>query len=74
MALWRNVPHVEAADVVELPQRDTDACYHEVERDETLAAIARKYGTSADRLRRANGLDVTTPVQPGQLIFTPESP
>lgn len=73
LSVWRNVPHVEAVGVVELPARDTEATYHEVKPDETLSGIARKYGTSAERLRMANGLDATTPVQPGQLVFIPKS-
>ncbi|HWK90614.1 MAG TPA: LysM peptidoglycan-binding domain-containing protein [Longimicrobium sp.] len=44
---------------------------HTVEAGETLWAIARRYETSIDDLRRANGLDADKALQPGQKLVIP---
>ena len=45
---------------------------HRVRRGETLAAIARAHGTSADALARLNGLAGVAQVRKGQLLRLPE--
>lgn len=44
---------------------------HEVRRGESLAAVARRAGTSVDRLRRQNGLGHGESVRPGDIIALP---
>lgn len=44
---------------------------HKVQRGETLAGIARRYGVPADRVAAANGLDVQSAIIPGQELIIP---
>jgi len=41
---------------------------HTVKRGDTLYGIGRRYGVSADRLRRINGLDSRAVIRPGQRL------
>ena len=46
---------------------------HTVGDGETLWGIARRYDTTVDSLRRANGLDADDQIQPGQKLAIPEN-
>jgi len=66
------IPSVPANQVLNVPSSSTPAAvYHEVVRGESLAAIGRKYGYTAEQLQKANGLEYNPVLQPGQLIFIP---
>ena len=41
---------------------------HKVKKGETLSSIARKHGTSVDKLRRMNGLKKSSKIRPGQIL------
>jgi len=48
--------------------------YHNVVRGDTLYNISKKYGLSADEIRRLNNLNKNQPIQPGQkLMVTTDS-
>lgn len=67
------LPSVPVADVIRLPDRQRTDQYHQVKPGETLSEIARRHNTSAQRLIEANGLDPSPTIQPGQLIYIPNS-
>ncbi len=46
---------------------------HKVKKGETLAAIARKYGTTVDAIRQANSLSDATVIEIGQELLIPGS-
>lgn len=52
--------------IVERP--NSNSKYHKVRSGDTLSGIARKYGTSVDKLCRLNGLRKNTVIQIGQKI------
>ena len=54
-----------------LPKK-TGITHHRVQRGESLAMIARKYGTTHSVLARANGLDAPDKLQPGDVIEVPQ--
>ena len=64
------MPSVPADSAFTLP-RSPDAFYHPVADGESLSDIARRYGTSVEALREANGLDDDSRVVPGQLVHVP---
>lgn len=41
---------------------------HKVKKGETLSSIARKHGTTVDKLRRMNGLRKSSKIRPGQIL------
>ena len=41
---------------------------HKVKRGETLSSIARRHGTTVDKLRRMNGLRKSSKIRPGQIL------
>ncbi len=45
---------------------------HRVQRGQTLISIARRYGTSPERIRKENGLRKGKPLQAGQVLLIPE--
>ncbi|MBW3570253.1 MAG: LysM peptidoglycan-binding domain-containing protein, partial [Gemmatimonadetes bacterium] len=55
------------------PSSEARAREHTVADGETLWGIARRYGTTVENLRRANGLDQDAPIRPGQKLRIPES-
>lgn len=64
----------EAGDDIELATAAPEASYradvhfHKVRRGETLAAIARKRGTSVDELCKLNHIGTTIRLMPGQIL------
>jgi membrane-bound lytic murein transglycosylase D len=44
---------------------------HKVQKGQTLSSIARKYGTSVDALKKANGIRDTSSVQAGKTLKVP---
>ena len=69
-ATFGQLPAVPAASVVDLPPAKSET-WHEVQKGDTLTAIARQHGTSVGKLVEANGLDVNAPIKPGQMIVIP---
>ncbi|HTI51145.1 MAG TPA: LysM domain-containing protein [Planctomycetaceae bacterium] len=49
------------------------ALYHQVRAGETLDDVAGIYGLTASRLLQVNGLEASSGLQPGQLIYIPRS-
>jgi len=66
-----NLPTVPASDVITFPFERKDSWCHQVEVGETVNEIARRYGTSAKKLRKHNVLAGATTLQPGQLLYIP---
>jgi LysM repeat protein len=67
------LPHIPADQV--LPSRGQQpAQYHKVIKGETLTSIAKQRGTTVDRLLEANGLERSSIIKPGQLLFVPAFP
>jgi membrane-bound lytic murein transglycosylase D len=46
-------------------------CQHKVKAGETLSGIAKKYGVSIDRIRKANGLSTKSPLKAGVKLNMP---
>jgi LysM domain len=53
--------------------RGPSALYHQARSGETLEDIAATYAVSAEQLLRANELDRSDGLKPGQLIFIPRA-
>lgn len=66
-----DLPQMPASSMMNLPRRETEQRYHEVQSGETLTSLAAKYATTATALRSANGLDSSAALQPGQLLWIP---
>lgn len=64
--------HIPLEKVYAPTSRD-EAQYHEVQSGDTLSTIARRYGTTANAIERANGLGTSAPLVPGQQLFIPKS-
>lgn len=62
----------ESAAAKAQAQRDAQAAartrIHKVKKGETLSSIARKHGTTVDKLRRMNGLKAKSKIRPGQIL------
>lgn len=62
-----------AAAVLQLPQVDSgESKYHTVKSGDTWSSIARQYQMTVRELTDANGIDPSTVLQPGQMIYIPE--
>lgn len=62
-----------AAGVLSLPQADAaEARYHTVQKGDSWSSIATKYTITVPQLTQANGIDASTVLQPGQMIYIPE--
>ena len=68
---WGNLEHVPASQVLARPRVDQPAVYHEVVAGDTLPTVAAKYGVTPEQIRRSNGFDAKSTLQPGQLLFIP---
>jgi len=67
------IKHVPASMVVDIPDRSETQQYYEVRQGETLSGIARAHHIPLARLLDSNGLDASSALQPGQLIFLPSA-
>ena len=67
----QGVPRVPASSAVTLPSRPGEAVYHEVTAGDTSSSIARRYGTTVERLLKLNGLEPSAVLRPGQLLAIP---
>ena len=65
------IKYVAASQVVDLPDRSETQQYYKVRQGETLSGIARAHHIPLARLLDSNGLDASSALQPGQLIFLP---
>lgn len=62
-----------AAAVLQLPQAGADESqYHTVKSGDTWSSVARQYQMTVQELTDANGIDPSTVLQPGQMIYIPE--
>lgn len=59
------------AAVLQLPQAGEDEL-HTVKAGETWSSVARQYQLTVQELTDANGIDPSTVLQPGQMIYIPE--
>ena len=64
---------VPADSVMALPREERPARYYEVNPGDTLNAIAARFGTSSGALIQANGIKNPDAIQPGQLLYIPQS-
>lgn len=64
----RHVP----IDSVFQPRTPLEQTYHEVKSGESLAVIAKRYGTTVGAIQQANGLDAKAVLAPGQMLFIPK--
>jgi chlorite dismutase len=67
-----DLPAVPPSYLITFPFERENNWYHQVEVGETVAAIAHRYGTSAEQLRKHNVLAGATALQPGQLLYIPQ--
>ena len=67
-----DVQQVPAESVIRLPQDAAHEKYHNVRTGETLTSVAKQYGLPTQKLRAANGLDVTAKLKVGQMLFIPQ--
>ena len=65
------IQQVPTESVFHLPKDSPAATYHSVRAGETLTSIAKQFGVSAEKLRAANGLDVSAKLTADQLLFIP---
>ena len=65
------IPGVARASSKVAPKRTAPTVVHTVQPGEGFIAIARRYGVSAVRLARANGLVLTSVLTPGQRLRVP---
>ena len=68
----QGIPRVPASSAVTISPKSAEAVYHEVARGETPASIARRFGTTTERLLKLNGLEPTAVLRPGQLLAIPQ--
>ncbi len=68
----QNVPRVPASSAVTLPSKTGEVIYHEVLPGDTATSVARRYGTTVDRLLKMNGLEPSSVLQRGQLLAIPQ--
>lgn len=62
-----------ASAVLQLPQANTkEAIYHKVKSGDSWSGVARQYRLTVPELTDANGIDPSTALQPGQMIYIPE--
>lgn len=62
-----------ATAVLSLPQADpAEARYHTVLKGDSWSSIAARYSVTVPQLTQANGIDASTVLQPGQMIYIPE--
>lgn len=66
------VQQVPAESVLNFPSESNSATYHSVKAGETLTSIAKRYGLSAESLRKANGLDASATLKSQQLLYIPK--
>ena len=65
---------IEKAPVPKQATSQEKKQYHNVVRGDTLYNISKKYGLSADEIRRLNNLNKNQPIQPGEkLMVTTDS-
>lgn len=64
------LPNIPIGSVIDVPA-ESPAHYHEVVSGDTLSAIARRHGTTVERLLDANGLDAGVVLRPGQRLYVP---
>ena len=69
---WKHVSRQPATSVIKLsPTDDAKAKYHKVQPGETWSSLARQFGLSVKQLADANGINPSTPLQQGQLVYIP---
>lgn len=69
---WKHVSRQPATSAIKLsPTDDAKAKYHKVQLGETWSSLARQFNLSAKQLADANGIDPSTPLQQGQLVYIP---
>lgn len=67
-----DLPRVPADSVIREAPDSGPARYHEVVSGDTLSSIARRYGTTVERLVSENGLQRDGVLLPGQLLYIPD--
>lgn len=67
----QSLRQVPAAQVLPTSARQQSQEYYQVRPGDTLQGIAQAHGLSLQRLLDRNGLDGSTLLQPGQLIYIP---
>ncbi len=61
------------AAVLKLPQANsTESKYHTVKAGDSWSSVAQQYHLTVPELTTANGIDPSTVLQPGQMIYIPE--
>ena len=59
--------------VVNLPQADaSQSKYHTAKAGDSWTSVAQQYHLTVSQLTDANGIDPSTVLQPGQMIYIPE--
>lgn len=62
-----------AAALLQLPQADaTESKYHTVKAGDSWSSVAGQHRLTVSTLTEANGMDSSTVLQPGQMIYIPE--
>lgn len=68
-----NLERQPAAAVLSLPQANLNKSkYHTVQKGDTWSSIAAKFRLTVPQLTAANGIDASTVLQPGQMIYIPD--
>lgn len=67
------VEHRPVSSVVQLPQANSkEPKYHTAKSGDSWSSLARQYRLTVPELTDANGIDASTALQPGQMIYIPE--